>query len=141
MLAPLLLLAMLAPSPASGTGSQAPALASAFILRCDMGAPTADATGGVRTFRLAPSVFQEWRADRHEFGPNLCGSFRCRADKARLEGVIESRTLILTITMDRSARSATWKTRGASGLSRTQGACTVTAEKQPAAGALKGSAG
>jgi hypothetical protein len=85
-------------------------------------------------------VFQEWRSDRREFGPNLCGSFRCRADKARLEGVIESRTLVLTIAMDRTARSATWKTRGASGLSRTQGVCAVSAETQGAKAVPKGPA-
>lgn len=128
MLAPILMLALA--SPTAGPEGRVPA--GAWILRCDMppapsSPPRADP---VRVFRLAPKVFQEWQPDRRTFGPNLCLSFPCRADMARLEGVIESRTLVVTIAVDRSRRSATWRTTGASGLSRTQGACDVRPESK-----------
>ena len=123
MLTASLLLALL---PVNDTPAPAPA---AWILTCDVGRQAAaGAPTAVRVFRVAPSLIQEWKADRKAFGPNLCLSFRCTSDRGRLEGSIESRTLVFTLTFDPQARSASWRTVGASGNARTSGPCAARAE-------------
>src|SRR5688572_9777316 len=96
----------------------------AWILQCDVGSSEASAAPEVRVFRLAPSLLQEWKAENREFGPNLCLAFKCRGDRDRLEGSIETATLIFTLTFDPQARRADWRTVGASGQRRTSGICT-----------------
>lgn len=123
----LFLAAALAPAaPDPPDGPIATAVPEAWIVKCDVGPAEAPQ---VRTFRLAPKVFQEWNADQKAFGPNLCLSFACRRDPARVEGRIESRTLIFTLALDPKTGAATWKTVGATGLQRTSGPCDVRVEK------------
>jgi hypothetical protein len=107
------------------SASAAPGPAGPWVLSCDMGA------AAPRVFRIGPKLFQEWKPERRAFGSNLCLAFACHADRGTLEGVISSSTLILTISLDPATRQATWKTAGASGLSRTNGPCTISAEKPP----------
>jgi hypothetical protein len=112
----------------------APTPPGAWILKCDVSPPGATPASAVRVFRLGPSLLQEWKPDTKAFGPNLCLSFQCKADSARLEGSIESPTVIFTITLDRAANEASWRTVGATGEARTSGVCTAEADKtQPAA--------
>ena len=100
-----------------------------WILTCDM--PTKAAPAAQRVFRLGPKLFEERKADGR-FGYNLCASFRCAVDHQRLEGVISSPSLILTVTYDPATSQAGWRTQGASGLSRSSGRCAV-APDAPAA--------
>ena len=108
---------------AAGTGK------GPWILTCDMeSAPGAHRPMAQRVFRLAPKLFQEWRPDMKSWGYNLCSSFPCAADTAAVEGVISSPTLVLTIRLDRKTGAGSWSTQGASGLTRSSGACTVEPE-------------
>ena len=108
----------------------------AWIVTCAMGAldraasgPAADAP---RVFRLGPQLFQEWNPATQAFGPNLCLSFSCSSDANRLEGVISSNTLVLTISLDRQAGQANWRTQGASNLRRSSGTCAMKPDVAPA---------
>jgi len=114
LLVPLLALA-LADSPTS----------DALILRCRIDSTTQT----TRTFRVAPRLLQEWKPADKRFGPNLCEVFSCTADRAKLEGVIASASLILTLSVDRASGRGSWKTVGASGLKQTTGPCAVEREK------------
>jgi len=98
-----------------------------WILRCDTA--TAEDPGGQRIFRLGRQVFQEWKPDKRAFGPNLCRSFPCVADRERLQGTVSSATLTMTITAEPNLGRATWQTQGASGLARTSGRCFVQREE------------
>ncbi|MCR5878827.1 hypothetical protein [Phenylobacterium sp. J367] len=102
-----------------------------FILGCEVaGKDGRPAT--VRTFRLGRYVFQEWKPGEREFGPNLCQSYACTADRKTLEGFISTASMTLTIRLDPPARQATWRTTGASGLDVTSGPCTI--QREPAGG-------
>jgi hypothetical protein len=57
------------------------------------------------------------------FGPNLCKSFSCKADRNGFEGVITSASLILTLRIDSVTGQGAWSTVGASGLRETKGPC------------------
>ncbi|KQY35901.1 hypothetical protein ASD38_04995 [Caulobacter sp. Root487D2Y] len=114
-----LLIAFLAPGPAEAPKSDT------WILRCQID-PT---TQAVRTFRVAPRLLQEWRPADKQFGPNLCEVFSCTADRDRLEGVMTSASLILTLRVDRPSGQGSWKTVGASGLKKTSGPCAAEREK------------
>ena len=105
----------------------------AFILRCQMGDSRPGWAGAEvwRTFRLGPNSFQEWKADEHKFGPNLCGAFACSADKNRLQGTIGSSTLVVTIELTPERRQGSWSASGASGLNRTSGPCLVQSPTAP----------
>ena len=118
MLAPALVLAAVLMQAASGAGKAA----GPWILACDVATPAAAAH---RTFRLGPQLFQEWKPDERRFGANLCLSFKCSADRDRLEGTLSSNSLILTIQVDPARKAASWRTVGASGLSRTTGPCSI----------------
>ena len=99
---------------------------SIWILSCDLGAK---GDAGPRVFRLGAQIFQEWKPEAKSFGPNLCQSFQCLADADRLQGTIKSRTLMVMIQVEPGRQKATWQTQGASGLSRTSGACTIQPDK------------
>lgn len=101
-----------------------------WILRCEVGAPDMPATRmpAVRTFRVGPGLLQEWKASDQAFGQNLCLVFPCKADRQRLEGTISSSSLMLTLRLDRKARTASWRTVGASGMARTSGPCAAQPE-------------
>jgi hypothetical protein len=114
-----LFIALLAPGPA-----EAPA-GDTWILNCRIDSTTQ----AVRTFRVAPRLLQEWRPADKQFGPNLCEIFSCTADRRRLEGVMTSASLILTLRVERPSGKGSWKTVGASGLKETSGPCTVEREK------------
>lgn len=126
LLAALLLAA--ASTPAASAGS--------WVLKCDISAvPGGGASpAATRTFRLAPGVFQEWRASDQRFGPNLCASFSCRRTAGRLEGSISSASVILTIALEPAQRRATWRTMGASGMKRTSGLCAVEPDRSAGSG-------
>jgi hypothetical protein len=119
MLLAALLVALLAPGPANAPSGQA------WILRCQVDS----AQQTVRTFRVAPRMLQEWRPIDESFGPNLCEVFSCTADRERLEGVITSASLILTLRVDQASGRGSWKTVGASGLKQTSGPCGAEREK------------
>lgn len=102
----------------------------AWILSCDTVA-TGPGTAKPRVFRLAPGQFQEWNAGQKAFGPNLCQLFRCSADRGRLQGAIESTSVIVTITYDPRSKQASWRTTGVSGGARTSGACSAKPEASP----------
>jgi hypothetical protein len=102
--------------------AQAPA-PGGWILSCDTAPARPGAAVQTRVFRLGPGRLQEWKADQKAFGPNLCQLFRCRADRGRLEGAIESSSVIFTITYDPQSKQASWRTTGVSGGARTSGAC------------------
>jgi len=104
-----------------------PPTSDALILRCRIDS----ATQTTRTFRVAPRLLQEWKPAEKRFGPNLCEVFSCTADRAKLEGVIASASLILTLSVDRASGRGSWKTVGASGLKQTTGPCAVEREKPP----------
>jgi hypothetical protein len=107
----------------------------AWILRCRIDSTTQ----AVRTFRVAPRELQEWRPADSQFGPNLCEVFSCTADRDRLEGVMTSASLILTLRVDRASGQGSWKTVGASGLKETNGALRRRArEAGPDAGVTPG---
>ena len=95
-----------------------------WILTCDVGT-SAQGQTETRTFRLGPNLFQEWKPADKQFGPNLCLSFECKAAPDRLEGVLSTATLVLTIGLDRQSGQATWRTLGASGLARSSGVCAM----------------
>lgn len=113
-----------------------PAGSGRWILRCEVGASDAASTRmpAVRTFRVGPKLLQEWKASDQKFGPNLCEVFTCKADPKKLEGTINSSSLILTIKLDRVTRQASWRTVGASGMARTSGPCAA----RPDSGQAKG---
>jgi hypothetical protein len=118
------ILLVLGATPANAVDWKGP-----WILTCDMEtAPGAHTPTNQRVFRLAPKLFQERRPGAKDWGGNLCASFPCVTNANRLEGVISSSTLVLTIRLDRKTRLASWSTQGASGLTRTSGRCTVEAE-------------
>lgn len=97
----------------------------AWILQCRI-----DSTREtVRTFRVAPRLLQEWKSADKQYGPNLCEVFSCTADRQRLEGVLTSASLILTLGVDQSSGRGSWKTVGASGLKETNGTCAAEREK------------
>lgn len=102
-----------------------PPTSDALILRCRIDSTTQT----TRTFRVAPKLLQEWKPAEKGFGPNLCEVFSCTADRAKLEGVIASASLILTLSVDRASGRGSWKTVGASGLKQTSGPCAVEREK------------
>ena len=114
-------IALLMQAPAGAATSP-----SSWILSCDLGAK---GDAGPRVFRLGPQIFQERKSGAKGFGPNLCESFQCLADANRLQGTIKSRTLTVTIQVEPGRQKATWQTQGASGLSRTSGACTIQPDK------------
>ena len=116
-------IALLMQAPAGAATSP-----SSWILSCDLGAK---GDAGPRVFRLGPQIFQERKSGAKGFGPNLCESFQCLADANRLQGTIKSRTLTVTIQVEPGRQTATWQTQGASGLSRTSGACTIQPDKSP----------
>ncbi len=103
----------------------AAAVGDAWILRCQVDS----ATTGVRTFRIAPKLLQEWSPSDHGFGPNLCLSFACKVDRDRLEGAVSSASLILTLSVDRKTGQGSWRTVGASGMKQTSGTCQAEREK------------
>lgn len=119
MLLAALLTALLVPGPADASAGEA------WILRCQVDS----AQQTVRTFRVAPRMLQEWKPTGESFGPNLCEVFSCTADRERLEGVITSASLILTLRVDRASGRGSWKTVGASGLNQTSGPCAAEREK------------
>lgn len=96
--------------------------AGAWILRCQV-------EGAARTFRVAPKLLQERRSPDGRFGPNLCETFACTADRDRLEGVISSASLILTLQIDRRTGQGSWSTVGASNHQQTSGPCQADPEK------------
>lgn len=112
----------------AGVGAaQAPQpAANLWILTCDM--PSREAPADKRVFRLGPQLFQERNASTGSYGYNLCDAFPCAVRGDRMEGTISSTTLVLTISLDRAARQATWRAQGASGLSKSSGACSVSAD-------------
>ena len=114
-----LFLTLLAPGLADAPASDA------WILRCRIDS----ATQAVRTFRIAPRSLQEWKPGDKQFGPNLCEVFSCTADRDRLEGVMTSASLILTLRVDQPSGQGSWKTVGASGQKQTNGPCAVEREK------------
>jgi hypothetical protein len=125
-------LAMALALSAAGAPSQGP-----WILTCNM--PPADQTSGAsaqRIFRIGPRLFQQWRPADNAFGPNLCQSFSCIGAKDRLQGVISSPSVSLTVSLDLATGQGAWRTIGASGLKTTNGPCSVradtTAAKPPA---------
>jgi hypothetical protein len=130
MLLGLLLSAFAAIGSPQAAGAGDGIRASGFwILACEMPAAGAgDPADGLRTFRLGPGSFQERKAGRDSFGSNLCNSFACVAEGRRMQGSISSASLILTIELDPQTRSATWRTVGASGLTKTTGPCSVQPE-------------
>jgi hypothetical protein len=97
----------------------------AWILRCRIDSTTQ----AVRTFRVAPRLLQELRPSDSQYGPNLCEVFSCTADRERLEGVMTSASLILTLRVDQKSGQGSWKTVGASGLKETSGPCGAEREK------------
>jgi len=123
---------LLSPSPilALVLATTLPAPPPSLVLTCDMGpppgAPTAPSV--VRTFRIAPGSFQEWRPAAGQFGNNLCLSFPCAREHGRFRGVIRSASLEVTIEADPVAGVGAWKALGASGHTRSNGACRVQAE-------------
>jgi hypothetical protein len=119
MLLTILFIALLAPGLAESPDGEA------WILRCRV--DSAEQT--VRTFRVAPQLLQEWRPADRRFGPNLCQTFSCKADRDKLEGVISSASLILTLRIDRATSQGSWSTVGASGLRQTHGPCSAKREK------------
>jgi hypothetical protein len=104
-----------------------------WVLTCNMTAPQEDQSGpnAHRMFRIGPQLFQAWNPTTNQFGPNLCSSYTCRGDQARLEGEISSTTLVLTIGLDLATHQATWRATGASNLRATNGPCTVKADQPP----------
>jgi hypothetical protein len=121
------ILALILSGTAAVAGAKAAekAAATAFsVLTCDM-ASASDPTSVQRVFRIAPHSLQQWDPARRGFGPNLCLSFACSADAHRTTGTISSASLNVTISLDQATRQATWKTVGASGLTKPAGTCTV----------------
>jgi hypothetical protein len=114
-----MLIALLAPGLAD-----APADAP-WILRCRVDSTTQ----AERTFRVAPRLLQEWSPADKQYGPNLCEIFSCTADRNRLEGVMTSASLILTLRVDQTTGQGSWKTVGASGLKEASGPCGAEREK------------
>lgn len=110
---------------AAGAPAQGP-----WILACNMAGPEEDQSGpnAHRMFRIGPQLFQAWNATANQFGPNLCASYSCRGDRARLEGEISTSTLVLTISLDLATHQGAWRTTGASNLRATHGPCSVKAD-------------
>jgi hypothetical protein len=114
-----LFIALLTPGLAEASASDA------WILRCRIDSTTQ----AERTFRVAPRLLQEWKPADKQYGPNLCEVFSCTADRDRLEGIMTSASLILTLRVDQKSGRGSWKTVGASGLKETNGPCGVEREK------------
>jgi len=106
------------------------ASAGPWILTCNVqpAAGSALSMEPQRIFRIAPRLLQQWRPADKRFGPNLCASYSCVADKNRLEGTVSSASLSLTIRLDLASGRAVWSTQGASGLRASSGDCTVRPE-------------
>lgn len=119
-------------SAADAKAADAPmATAPAYtVLTCDM-ASASDPAATHRMFRIAPHSLQQWDPARRAFGPNLCLSFACSADGRLTTGTISSASLNVTISLDQTTRRATWKTVGASGLTRSNGACSIGPDSTP----------
>lgn len=98
-----------------------------WILTCNMAGPGEDQNGpkAHRMFRIGPHLFEAWNPEKKAFGRNLCVSFSCVGSKDRLEGVISSPTLSLTVTLDPATGQASWRALGASNLKTTNGPCTA----------------
>lgn len=107
------------------SGLAEPSAGGGWILQCR----TDSTRETVRTFRVAPRLLQEWNPADKEYGPNLCEVFSCTADRQRLEGVLTSASLILTLRVDQASGRGSWKTVGASGLKETNGPCAAEREK------------
>ena len=130
----IVVLALGAAASEAGAKEAAKAPARGFaVLTCDM-VSASDPASVQRVFRIAPRSLQQWDPARRGFGPNLCLSHTCSADAHRTTGTISSASLNVTISLDRTTRTATWKTLGASGLTRPNGTCSVGADAAPAAG-------
>ena len=115
---------------ASGAAAAAPAQAP-WIVTCDVAAPsdaTSDPAAGQRIFRVGPGLFQAWKPADKAFGANLCEAYPCVRQADRLEGTISSATVSLTIAVNPQAGTASWRTAGASGLSRSNGSCSLEPE-------------
>jgi hypothetical protein len=130
LLTALLLAGLAATGSPQATSVSAKAGASGFwILTCEMPTPGAGApTDARRTFRLGPQTFQERKPGQAAFGSNLCRSYACASSRERMQGTLSSASLVLTISVDPRTRAGTWRTTGASGLSRTSGDCSVEPE-------------
>ena len=114
--------AALALLAAASAPTQAP-----WILTCSVTPPagTPGAAPTNRIFRVGAGLLQEWQPAEHEFGVNRCLANSCVAEKGRLEGVISSATVILTISLDPEAGKASWRTVGASNLGASSGSCAL----------------
>jgi hypothetical protein len=124
----ILVLALSAIAAEAGAKDVTKSPASGFwVLTCDM-ASASDPAITQRVFRIGQRSLQQWDPARRAFGPNLCLSFACSADAHRTTGAISSNSLNVTISLDRDTGRATWKTLGASGLTKTSGACSVRAD-------------
>jgi hypothetical protein len=116
-------LALAAASGAAQAQAQGP-----WIVTCDVPAPyaaTTDAAAGPQIFRVGPGLFQAWSPTAKAFGNNLCDAYPCVRNPDRLEGAISSKTMSLTIAVDPQTGQASWRAAGASGLSRSNGVCTI----------------
>jgi hypothetical protein len=104
-----------------------------WILTCNMprAGEDANAQNAQRVFRIGRRLFQEWRPEEKQFGRNLCQAFSCIGSPDRLQGVLSSSTLSVTVTLDLTTHRATWRTVGASGLQATSGMCSVKPDKSP----------
>lgn len=109
--------------PAAASPAQGP-----WIATCDVG------EAAPRIFRIGPKLFQQWKPEDGKFGSNLCLSFTCHGDGHLLSGQISSSSVILTITLDLDRKAGSWKTVGASGLSRKEGPCSVKPDAPGAPG-------
>lgn len=118
---------------ASAAGAQSPR-----FLSCDIPSPIGiegsapAAPSGPRIFRIAPGSFSEWDQSDHEFGPSLCEAFTCHADAQRLEGTITSASIIYKIGVDHTTGVGYWRAKGASNLTRNEGACSLIADPSQA---------
>jgi len=122
---PLFVTAALLSSALALPGLARDATANAWILKCQVDGAEA------RTFRIAPQTLQEWQPVDKRFGPNLCQTFACKADPARLEASVGSASFLLTLRVDRATGEGSWSTVGATDQKQTSGACSVEQEKAP----------
>jgi hypothetical protein len=105
-----------------------------WILTCNMAGPNeaASSPNAQRVFRIGPQLFQQWLPQKNAFGRNLCISHRCERAADHLGGTISSPSLVLTVTLDLTRGTASWRTQGASNLRTNSGPCTVGPDKPPA---------
>lgn len=115
----------LALTAAAGTPGAGP-----WIVTCNMAGPgeSPASANAQRVFRIGPHLFQEWKPEKNAFGRNLCVAFSCIGAQDRLEGVISSPTLSLTVTLEPATGRASWRALGATGLKTTSGPCAVRLE-------------